>query len=80
MSLAKIQNAMQEMNLIASNMESMIKLATYLARDGWTAQSLVSAYLSYGIKYSWTWQRSSTICTTSKANRRFKFTRCSAWY
>jgi len=54
MSLAKIQNAMQEMNLIASNMESMIKLATYLARDGWTAQSLVSAYLSYGIKYGWT--------------------------
>lgn len=45
---------MQEMNLIASNMDSMIKLATYLARDGWTAQALVSAYLSYGIKYSWT--------------------------
>ena len=53
MSLQKLQAAMDEINLLSANMDSIIKLAEYLKSDGWSAQQLVKAYLAYGVKFGW---------------------------
>ena len=38
---------------IADSMESLVKIASYLAHGSWTPQIIVRAYLTYGIKYGW---------------------------
>lgn len=53
MSLQKLQAAMDEINLLSTNMPQIIKLAEYLASDNWSAQQLVKAYLAYGVKFGW---------------------------
>lgn len=38
---------------IADSMDSLVKIANFLASGSWTPQLIVRAYLTYGIKYGW---------------------------
>jgi hypothetical protein len=38
---------------IADSMDSLVKIANFLAHGSWTPQIIVRAYLTYGIKYGW---------------------------
>ncbi len=50
----KILESLSDVNAIADSMEQLVKLAAYLtAGTNWTAQQLVTAYLSYGMMHGW---------------------------
>jgi hypothetical protein len=38
---------------IADSMDSLVRIANFLAYDKWTPQLIVHAYLAYGVKYGW---------------------------
>lgn len=50
----KLLESLSDVNAIADSMEQLVKLAAYLtAGTNWTAQQLVTAYLSYGMMHGW---------------------------
>lgn len=50
----KLLESLSDANAIADSMEQLVKLAAYLtAGTNWTAQQLVTAYLSYGMMHGW---------------------------
>ena len=50
----RLTESLSDLNAIADSMESIVKLAGFLtAGTNWSAQQLVTAYLSYGIMHGW---------------------------
>jgi hypothetical protein len=50
----RLTESLSDLNAIADSMESIVKLAGFLtAGTNWTAQQLVTAYLSYGMMHGW---------------------------
>jgi hypothetical protein len=50
----RLTDSLSDLNAIADSMESIVKLAGFLtAGTNWTAQQLVTAYLSYGMMHGW---------------------------
>lgn len=50
----RLTDSLSDLNAIADSMESIVKLAGFLtAGTNWSAQQLVTAYLSYGMMHGW---------------------------
>ena len=50
----RLTDSLADLNAIADSMESIVKLAGFLtAGTNWSAQQLVTAYLSYGMMHGW---------------------------
>ena len=54
MASQKLLDSLSDINAIADSMDQLVKLAGYLTGGtNWSAQQLVTAYLSYGMMHGW---------------------------
>ena len=54
MASQKLLDSLSDINAIAESMDQLVKLAGYLTGGtNWSAQQLVTAYLSYGMMHGW---------------------------